>query len=114
MKKYITLLISLFLIGCASTNNVDSVNYNSLDNYEIVYMEKNLTKTSELALKQINSTEGFTSVTVFIYRQSDDDLKSIMVANKKKKHIEKLLFNKNVTFIYDPKKTDKNAILKVE
>lgn len=113
MKNIILLFCILVVSGCASTRNDGDI-YNTLNNYEIVYFENKITKTSKLALQQINNNKSISNVSVDLFRQHENDLKSIIFANEKKKNIQSLLDKKNIKFSYDPKKENKNAILKVE
>lgn len=114
MKKYILVtILFLLLSGCASTRNDGDI-YNTLNNYEIVYVDDKMTKTSKLALQQINNNEEISKISIELFRQHENDLKSIIFANKKKRDIQNLLNEKTTTFNYNPKKTNKNAILKVE
>lgn len=112
MKVFI-IILAFFLNGCASVSS-NSNNYNSLDNYEIVFVDDKITKTSELALKQINNNNSIYKINIEIFRTNDNDLKSIMSANNNKKIIDTLLTKKDIKFKYTPKIKNKNIILKVE
>lgn len=114
MKLFITAICLALLSGCAQNRNKESEDYNNLSNYEIVFVEKKIAKTSRLALKQINNEVNVDNLEVTLYRQDANDLKSIMKANSKKKEIALFLFKKDVVFFYDPKQENKNAILSVK
>jgi hypothetical protein len=113
IKLIVIVVLNLFIIGCAMTQD-DTHLYNTLQNYEIVFVDSKITKTSELALKQINSDDSILNVKIFLYRQDKSDIKSILLANEKKVIISSFLRNKSVNFIYDPKIDNKNGLLKVE
>lgn len=114
MKNLFLYTLLLVISGCATTDKDNNVNYNTLSNYEIVYLDSKITKTSKMALNQINNNNELLNIEIFLFRQDKDDLKSIMKANKKKKELSEILSEKDVGFIYDPKKETKNAILKVQ
>lgn len=114
MKLFITTICVIFLSGCAQNVSEKSENYNNLSNYEIVFVENKIAKTSKLALKQINNEMTINDLIVTLYRQDKNDLKSIMKANSKKKEIASFLLKKEVVFVYNPKKENKNAILSVK
>lgn len=112
MKTYIILIFSLLLTACASTS-YDNELYNTINNYEVVFVNGKITKTSEMALKQIKNTETIKKIEVTMFRSDQDDLKSLMKANSKKKEVSDLLNNKDVVYIYNPKKESKDFFLKV-
>lgn len=112
IKLILIVILNLFIVGCATTQD-DTHLYNTLQNYEIVFVDSKITKTSELALKQINADDTILNVKIFLYRQDKSDIKSILLANEKKVIISSFLRNKSVNFIYDPKIDNKNGLLKV-
>lgn len=111
--KLLIMFIAIFMTGCASISE-NNTNYNTLDNYEIVFVDDKMAKTSKLALKQINNNDLIYKIQIELFRQHENDLKSMMTANIKKKEIESLLDKKELNFKYNPKETNHNAILKAE
>lgn len=109
----ILFILLIMISGCASTQKTNQ-NYNSIENYEIVFVDNKMTKTSKLALKQINSNEEFSNINIELFRNHKEDLKSIIYANMKKKDIQNILNEKKLNFKYNPTQDNKNAILKVE
>ena len=111
MRIKLVIILNLFVFGCANQQDHTYL-YNTLENYEIVFVDSKKTKTSELALKQINADVSVEDIEVFLYRQDKSDIKSILIANEKKIVISSFLKNKSVNFIYNPKIDNKNGLLK--